>query len=209
MREMDRVNQLELAKRVVLDLTSPKGLAEMRRIMNEWANGPTSANLDGRGHDRYEDHADADGQFSARVPSDPTGEGALRQDEGQDALEEADRLLADLFTTASQFASLYDEWSPRGARKVKHDDGFTDDWCWSCWRVDKTCTPITRRLNGRPYHVGLCRWCGDTRTALRMRRTQAPPVKLVRMHLEGKPISKKLAALHTVKTKGRKGRRAA
>lgn len=203
--EMDRANQLELAKRVVLNLTSPKGLAEMRRLMQETARGPSSANLDARGGDRYDVvNIGTPDEFSARVPSDPTGEAALRPDAAQEALALTERLLRDLYVTAVGLSRLYDSWSPLGMRDVDHKDGFTDDWCRSCWRNDRTCTPITKRGNGRPYYVGLCKHCGELRTALGMRRTQMPPLELVMLRHAGQPITKRVVAEWTMAKKTRK-----
>lgn len=208
MRELDRVNQLELAKRVVLNLTSPRGLAEMRRLMTETARGPSSANLDGMGGDKYDVlHEGTEDEFSARVPSDPTGEAALHPDAAEQAISATEKHLRDLYRTAVALSALYDEWSPSGMGAVDHKDGFSDDWCRSCWRNDKTCTPITKRGNGRPFYVGLCKRCGELRAALGMRRTQMPPLELVMLRHAGQPITKKLVAEWTASKKKQRSRR--
>lgn len=54
-----------------------------------------------------------------------------------------------------------------------------DDWCVSCIRIGK-CSPRVRK--------DLCRWCDDFTRA----EHQRPPIKLVKMHHEGRKITQQM-----------------
>ncbi|MGE0796551.1 MAG: hypothetical protein AB7O29_14565, partial [Acidimicrobiia bacterium] len=149
--------------------------------------------------------------FLAQVPSDPTGEAVLSVDGAEHDLAELDGLLEELHAVVLDLADLHDRWTPKPAKKVSDDDGFARDWCRSCWRVGQQCTPVTRRRDGRAYHTGLCRWCGDLRHDLGMKVGALPPRRLVELHLAGQPMTQPMLRLYRVPTvkRRRKGRRRA
>lgn len=187
MSDEDRRLRLNLAATIVARLNrEPGGLATMRRLMLDTRRGPSSATLDGsRGGHRHDTIVDAYGVFLAKIPPDPTGEAAIAVDPAEDALHDLDGALERLHAAVLDLAGLHDAWTPLPAPKVSDDDGFARDWCRSCWRIDRTCTPVTRRASGEPYYAGLCRWCGALRGELRMKETTLPPRALVAAHLAG------------------------
>lgn len=205
----DRLLRLNLAQVILERLTTaPGGLASMRQLMLDTQRGPSSANLDpDRGGHRHDHIRDADGVFLARIPIDPTGEAAITPDRAAHALGELDDLLDELHAVVLDLAGLHDEWAPRSPKRVSDDDGFARDWCLSCWRIDRTCTPVARRSDGRAYYRGMCKWCGELRAELRLGVGQLPPRSLVEMHLQGKHVSERLLAVHRQPAKRRRKRR--
>jgi hypothetical protein len=76
-------------------------------------------------------------------------------------------------------------------------------WCTSCYRNDHQHEPVGTRPDGRPYYIGLCRWCGDFRAA---HGQQLPPLDLLKARHSGKQITTTMVKLALAGHKKRKKR---
>jgi hypothetical protein len=144
--------------------------------------------------------------------SDPVGNAAILVDRATRDREMLLRRLEELTSKGMQVLGLAANYPTSSAEldNPDPDDEVGTTWCRSCWKDNKTCTPITTRLStGQRYYRDRCRWCGDMTKTI----GGEPPTWLVAKHLRGERITtghvdqaKKAVAL-TKKTKKAKKRR--
>lgn len=129
--------------------------------------------------------------------SDPTGEAAIADDPASADLAELDRRISrariDLAVAVKILARHQTARTPAqisNLRQVAADelDDLGDEWCKSHLQIH-VLQPIDVRKSGehagRPYYVGMCRWCGETLARLkrdhpkRFRSYRLMPIELV------------------------------
>lgn len=141
-------------------------------------------------------------------PTDPTDRGATVQLTGPERAAEAalagdiDQALADRDAIAHHahqarvhleaVAKVLAPYQRPAPRKPAQDDA-PDDWCTSCYRDNHHHTPVTLRpgRGGKPpapYHVGLCKWCGDFKNA----HGRLPSLEILRHRHQGKRITTRM-----------------
>ncbi len=129
--------------------------------------------------------------------ADPTGEAGIRDDPASTDLAELDKRLArargDLAVAVKILARHQTARTPTQIRNLRqaadHElDDLGDDWCKSHLQIH-VLQPIDVRKTGdnagRPYYVGMCRWCGENLSRLkrdhpkRFRSYRLMPIELV------------------------------
>lgn len=123
----------------------------MLELIESWRHGPRSPNLDpNAGGWRYEVIVHPDGtEETVSIPSDSTGESALRGDPDGLLMQETTALLKRLSTDAARLRDIIASTVPPSAGAVSND---TEDWCSNHLRIQQC----------EPRHRGdLCRGCYD------------------------------------------------
>lgn len=129
--------------------------------------------------------------------ADPTGEAAIADDPASTDLAELDKRLArargDLAVAVKILARHQTARTPNQIRNLRQAaadelDDLGDDWCKSHLQIH-VLQPIDVRKSGenagRPYYVGMCRWCGENLAKLkrdhpkRFRSYRWMPIELV------------------------------
>jgi hypothetical protein len=149
---------------------------------------------------------------------DPTGEAAIQTDKAAADHRRVLRLLALRTRTDRELIQVLALYPPHAIR-AERAKAAGGEWCQSCYRDSQFHEPVSfrpERSGGEPYYAGRCRWCGAFRAVHRM----DPPVKLLRLHHEGRRLyerdvleavaeERRLATETKTKAKGKKSRKAA
>lgn len=102
-----------------------------------------------------------------RAISDPTGEAAMVNDRADAHRRQLLGLLNEITRATVKLADLVAVYPSVAVERAQlgQDDAVGTVWCRSCWRDNKYCEPVGVRTSGpdagKPYYVGLCRWCGS------------------------------------------------
>lgn len=140
-------------------------------------------------------------------PSDPTGTAAVSGDRAAGdhrALLAEVTKLTDLVDRLVRRAAMY---PAQAVERESVEAGPGDEWCRSCWKDSKYCTPVTIKPGtSTPFYRGLCRWCGQTAKEI----GGDPPTWLLEVRHRGDRINQghidKAKAELTARKKAKKAR---
>lgn len=130
-------------------------------------------------------------------PSDPVGNAAVARDQAARDQRALLHRMQELVSVGTRMLGVVAGY-PTSPSELEHptlDDEVGTTWCRSCWKDEKYCEPVSARPDGKPYYVGLCRWCGRTRKAIGGDRLVAsdqrgdPPTWLVAKHHRGERVT--------------------
>ena len=201
-RQFLGLNDQELVLQLVDDIERARQM-EMRlpavlHVMRDGMAGQPQASGSGGGdgpapwcwvHERTTVECDAEGEMCSGEliagPSDPTGNAAVSGDRAAGDYRRIRREVEQLQMVVTRLTKLAAPYPVEHLEPEFVEATAGEDWCRSCWRDDKYCEPITRRSNGKPYYVGLCKWCGQFNST----HNRIPPVELVQRRHRGDRIN--------------------
>lgn len=173
------------------------------------ATGISAQNLD---NDRTSNRSDDDG-YPITI-HDPTGNAASDTTTDPAAHDRLHRILVHVANDTGDLIDLLRTATPStpkpGRAEQQRAELVTDGWCTSCFRDGGYLEPITtRRGDGEPYYVDVCKWCGEYRSC---NDGELPPVTILNDRHAGRRITQAMidkarAAQRAAKANAKKSRK--
>lgn len=174
--------------RSAADALDAHGLTALQTT-SQWARGAGTANYDPEsGGNRWEQDED-DGTVWP-VPSDPTGDRALRRDVMDHAHAKYCADLTKALAAADALITDVETATPHTPKQIGDHDKLAaqvgaEGWCSSCFRNAGRMEPQAMHGNGTIRYRGECRWCHD----FKAEQGRYPTLSLLQKHHSRRPIT--------------------